>query len=153
MDDDIGIGQHFLYSVVTCITHGDIVGIASTPTFIPIDLTIVENHAVIGLVAHLYPFRFDALFFQSVQDLLRMAGNGGLHLFGCIVAPVFGLLLAFGVSKEVAVMEVDQDVESLLMGTLRFLQDISFVAPGTIAVALGIHPDTQTDGVHADLFQ
>ena len=79
-----------------------------------------------------------------------MRGDCGFDLVGGVTVPIDGARLRAGVGEEVAIVEIDENVEALIVGPDGFRENVGLVAPSAVSIGCGVDPDSESDGVHAD---
>ena len=148
--DHLCLGQHLVNGLIAGIAQRDVARIAGRARLVPVYFSVVPDHALPRLVAHLHPTGLYALVFQCLQHVARVVGHGFLQFVHRVAGPCRRLVLATRIGEEVAVVEVDEQAQSLLVGASGLGQHVGLVAPCAVGL-LRVHPHAQADGVHANL--
>ena len=162
--DHDGLREHALDRLVAGIQEaGVLLRIQPAVAHVLGDLgaPVVPEQAVGGLVAHLDPFRSDAVVLQELQDLGGMGLQVLLHLRVGMPHPGArdGLVLRIG--PAVAVVEIDHDLHPQVPGQPGIVEDVLLVAEAPEVGAVhdlprtaprpGLHPDAQAHGIQPHL--
>ena len=147
MDDDLGFGEYFLHGVVAGRGHYGVVGHAGAGLARDAGIVLIPEHSVGSLIAHLHPFRGDALIFKGCEHFACVALDGPAELFEAVVSPSLRFVLLGRIGPPVAVVEVYHDSHAQVAGNLSFGYYILHSAP-----ALGrVYPYPVADGVESEL--
>ena len=158
MDNDDGIGEDLLHSIVSSTDEAGILlgmsldvahrigdgGVALLILYFPTALVglHIPQHTVGRLVAHLHPTWLHAVFFQKGEHLDGMVAKVLLHLFIRMSHPCLGDRLLGRVGPPVAVVEVYHHVHAQLLGTQGHGKHLFL----TTRTTTRIDPDAEADG-------
>ena len=109
-----------------------------------------QQHAAVGLVAHLHPTRCHTCLLEGCEHLPGMVGHGCLQSRNRVVGPSSRYILTPWVGPPVAVMEINEYIHPQCLGRLGLGHHIGGVAEMAQPYRR-VYPHTQADGVHAQL--
>ena len=109
-----------------------------------LDVALVPEQSVGGLVAHLHPSGLHAVLLEEGEHVNGVVAQVAFHLLVAVSAPRLRDGLLGGVGPRVAVVEVDHHVHAEGFCSERHLEDFLFSARS----APRIDPHAEPDGTH-----